>query len=89
MRDIRFPFCLSSAVSPSRMLPSSTARRHLRSFVLHRTTLFRISIGSAVMAEKSLEMPKAKAIHQRDRVHGNVYMTPHARIDPAHLMAVC
>jgi len=62
---------------------------HPRSFVLHRTTFFRRSIGSAVMPEKALQMPQPKAIHRREQVHGNGYIAAHAGVGQAHLMAVC
>ncbi|KAA9004286.1 hypothetical protein FJU31_00050 [Stenotrophomonas cyclobalanopsidis] len=89
MHGILSTFQLSSAVSHAEALASATLHRHLRSFVLHRTTHLHRSIGSAVIAEKTLQMPQTKAIHQRERVHGNGYIAACAHVDPVHLMAVC
>ncbi|WP_204324062.1 hypothetical protein [Stenotrophomonas maltophilia] len=89
MRDTRCLLHLSSAVSAQQLLRSTTAQRHPRSFVLHRTTQFHRSIGSAVIAGKPLQIPQTKGIHQHERVHGNVYMTTHPSADQVHLMAVC
>ncbi|WP_313144476.1 hypothetical protein [Stenotrophomonas sp.] len=89
MHDIRCVLHLSSAVSAQQRLRSTAAQRHPRSSVLHRTTQFHRSIGSAVIAGKPLKIPQAKGIHHHVRVHGNVYMTTHPSADQAHLMAVC
>ncbi|WP_303636980.1 hypothetical protein [Stenotrophomonas tuberculopleuritidis] len=64
-------------------------RLHPRSSVLHRTTSFHGLIGSAVIAEKPLQMPQAKAIHQREHFHGNGYISACAGVEQARLMAVC
>jgi len=89
MHNILSTFQLSSAVSRTDALASRTLHRHPRSFVLHRTTQFHRSIGSAVIAGKPLQIPQTKGIHQHERVHGNVYMASHPSADQAHLMAVC
>jgi len=89
MHDIRCVFHLSSAVSTQQLLRSACAQQHPRSFVLHRTTQFHRSIGSAVIAGKPLQIPPTKGIHQPERIHGNVYMATHPSADQVHLMAVC
>jgi len=89
MHDIRWLLSLSSAVSAQQLLRPTTAHWYPRSFVLHRTTHFQRSIGSAVIPAKPLKIPQTKGIHQHERIHGNVYMTTHPRADQVHLMAVC
>jgi len=89
MHDIRCVLHLSSAVSTQRLLRSTAAQQHPRSFVLHRTTQFHRSIGSAVIAGKPLQIPETKGIHQPERIHGNVYMATRPSADQVHLMAVC
>jgi len=89
MHDIPWAFRLSSAVNHINALACCTLRLHPRSSVLHRTTRFHRSIGSAVMAEKPLQMLQPKAIHPREHVHGNGYIVACAHVAEAHLMAVC
>ncbi|WP_159093634.1 MULTISPECIES: hypothetical protein [Stenotrophomonas] len=89
MHDILRALRLSSAVNRTNTLAPSSLHLHPRSSVLHRTTRFHRSIGSAVMAEKPLQMLQPKAIHPREHFHGNGYIATCAHVAEAHLMAVC
>ncbi|KAG1271386.1 hypothetical protein G6F65_012428 [Rhizopus arrhizus] len=89
MRGTRRPTGLSGAVNTPHSLPGTPPHRHPRSFVLHRTTLFRIRLGSAVMPEKPLQTPSIKAIRRCERLPGNGYIPTCTAAGQAHLMAVC